>query len=125
MKKLLFAVVLAGSMVAVAADAAKTETKVETAPAPAQKEMARPSKLTDEQRAQIKARREKFMAERKARQAEMQTKILETIKKYVPDEAKAKELQAELDKVMMSARRPMMGGRPIGPRPMKPLPTAK
>ena len=124
MKKLLFAVVLAGSMFVQAADTAKKETKAETAPATVQKAAARPSKLTEEQRAQMKARREKFMAERKARQAEMQAKILETIKKYVPDEAKAKELQAELEKQMMSMRRPMMGGRG-GHRPQEAQPKAK
>lgn len=106
MKKLILAAVLAGSMVVMA------EEKTSAAPAaPVAAETAKRArpKLTEEQketmRAQMKARHEKFMAERRA-------KMLETIKKYVPDEAKAKELQAELEKNMMSMRRPMGAGRP-------------
>lgn len=122
MKKLILAAVLAGSMVVMA------EEKSSAAPAaPVAAETARRARpqLTEEQKAQMKARREKFMAERKARQAEMQAKMLETIKKYVPDEAKAKELQAELEKNMMSMRRPMGAGRPQMKRAPKAPATVK
>ena len=106
MKKLILAAVLAGSMV-VMAEEKPTEASAKPVAMEAVKR-ARPQ-LTEERkaqmRAQMKARHEKFMAERKA-------KLLEVIKKYVPDEAKANELAAELEKTMMSMRRPMGAGRP-------------
>ena len=103
MKKLLFVAMIAGSMIAVAADAAKVEAPAVPAKPAAQAKFNRP-KLTEEQ---IKERREKMMAEMKARRAEMEAKMLETIKKYVPEEEKAKALLADLQKQMMPMRRPM------------------
>ena len=124
MKKLLMAAVLAGSMVAVAADAAKTEAPAAT-PAAAEKQQVKRPQLTEAQKAQMKARREKlYMAERKARQEAMKAKILETIKKYLPDEEKAKALADDLEKTMMSMRRPMPMGRPMGRPNMKRAPKA-
>ena len=67
--------------------------------------------MTEEQRAQMRERRQKFMAERKAA---MESKMLEVVKKYVPEEAKAKELVKELQEAMIGARRPMTNR----PRPM-------
>ena len=124
MKKLLMAAVLAGSMVAVAADAAKTEAPAATAVA-AEKQKFQRHQLTEAQKAQMKARREKFMAERKARQEAMKEKMLETIKKYLPDEEKAKALADDLEKTMMSMRRPMPMGRPNMKRAPKAAPVEK
>jgi len=108
MKKLVFAAVLAGSMF-VMAEEAKTEA-APAAPVAAAAKNARPQ-LSEAKRAEMKARRDKFIADRKARMEEMKAKMLETIKKYVPDEAKAKDLMAELEKLTMGMRRPM-GARP-------------
>ena len=113
MKKLILAAVLAGLMVVMAEEKSSTAPAAPVAAETAKK--VRPQ-MTEEQRekmrAQMKARHEKFLAERKARQAESKAKMLETIKKYVPDEAKANELMAELEKNMMGMRRPMGVGRP-------------
>ena len=113
MKKLFLAAVCAASMCVVAEDAPPASAPV---PAAAAAKKARPNRpqLTDEQREQMKARREKFMAERKAQMAKAQEKMLETIKKYVPDEAKAKALLDELQKTMMGMRRSPMQFRPAG-----------
>lgn len=124
MKKLICAAALAASMVAVAADAAKTEAPA-AAPAAAERQKAQRPQLTEAQRAQMKARREKFMAERKARQEAMKAKVLETIRKYLPDEEKAKALADDLEKTMMSMRRPMPMGRPNMKRAPKAAPVEK
>ena len=115
MKKLICAAVVAGSMFAMAEEAAnkdavrvvqaKTGEAVEVAP-------KRPQ-FSEEQRAKMREQREKFMAERKAK---MEAQMLEVVKKYVPEEEKAKALIKELQDAMMSGRRNMM--RP--PRPAKP-----
>ena len=117
MKKLICAAIAAGSMVAMAeecatAKCAEAAKSAEAAPAAveAAKPAAKPFKLTDEQRAKMREQREKFMAERKAR-------MLEIVKKYVSDEAKAKELVDELQN--MHGRRNMMrppinGAKPAG-----------
>ena len=123
MKKLICAAALAASMVAVAADAAKTEAPA-AAPAAAERQKVKRPQLTEAQRAQMKARREKFMAERKARQEAMKAKVLETIRKYLPDEEKAKALADDLEKTMMSMRRPMQMGRSMGRPNMKRAPKA-
>lgn len=120
MKKLLMAAVLAGSMVAVAADAAKTEAPAAT-PVAAEKQQVRRPQLTEAQKAQMKARHEKIMAEHRARQ---KAKILETIKKYLPDEEKAKALADDLEKTTMSMRRPMSMSRSMGRPNMKRAPKA-
>ena len=56
--------------------------------------------------------REKFMAERKAK---MEAQILEIVKKYVPEEEKAKALVKELQDALMAGRRNMMMRRPMAP----------
>ena len=62
----------------------------------------RRTQLTPEKRAEMRAQREKFMAERKA---EKEAKALEVVKKYVSDEGKAKALLAELQAVLMPSCR--------------------
>lgn len=109
MKKLVCAAIVAASMCAMADEAKKDA-------APAAAAVAKPTaparpQMTEEQRAQMRERRQKFMAERKAA---MESKMLEVVKKYVPEEAKAKELVKELQEAMMGARRPMTNR----PRPM-------
>ena len=112
MKKLICAAVVAGSMFAMAEESPKTE-----AVAPAATEVAKKAPkrgpLTPEEKAARKAMFEKRMAERKAK---MEAQVLEIVKKYVPEEEKAKALVKELEDVMMTGRRNMM--RP--PRPAKP-----
>ena len=106
MKRLICAAIVAGSMVAMAEEAAKTEAPAVTA-AP-----KRPQ-ISAEQRQKMREQREKFMAERKAK---MESQVLEIVKKYVPEEEKAKALVKELETALMAGRRNMM--RPS--RPMKP-----
>ena len=115
MKKLICAAVVAGSMFAMADEAAKAEVKAPAAPAAAESVKVAPKRpqFSEEQRAKMREQREKFMAERKAA---MEAKMLEVVKKYVPEEEKAKALIKELQESMMGARRNMM--RP--PRPAKP-----
>ena len=117
MKKLICAAIAAGSMVAMAEECATAKCAEAAKPAPAAVEAAKPAakpfKLTDEQRAKIREQREKFMAERKA---QTETKLLEVVKKYVPEEEKAKALVKELQDALMAGRRMPM--RP--PRPAKP-----
>ena len=113
MKKLICAAIVAGSMVAMAEESAKAEAKAAPAAAEAVKVAPKRPQITQEQRAKMREQREKFMAERKAK---MEAQLLEVVKKYVPEEEKAKALIKELQDAMMSGRRNMM--RP--PRPMKP-----
>ena len=61
----------------------------------------RRAQLTPERRAEMRAQREKLMSERRAA---MEAKTLEVVKKYVPDEEKAKALLAELKAVLMPSR---------------------
>lgn len=61
--------------------------------------------ITPEQRAKMREQRVKAMAERKAA---LQAKVLEVVKKYVPDEEKAKALVAELEAAMKPSRRAPM-----------------
>ena len=84
--------------------------------APVAAEAVKPFKMTDAQRQKMREQREKFMAERKAK---MEARMLETVKKYVPEEEKAKALVKELQDVMMSGRRNMMR-RPPKPEGAKP-----
>ena len=119
MKKLVCAALVAGSMMAMAEEAAKCEggkCALPAAPAPTAATAAVPAarpKMTPEQRQKMREQREKFMAERKAA---MEAKLLEVVKKYVPEEEKAKALIKDLQEAMMAGRRNMM--RP--PRPPKP-----
>ena len=112
MKKLICAAVVAGSMFAMAEEAPKAETAAPAA-AEAVKKMPKRPQISEEQRAKMREQRERFMAERKAK---MEAQVLEIVKKYVPEEEKAKALVKELEDALMAGRRNMM--RP--PRPMKP-----
>ena len=113
MKKLICAAVVAGSMFAMAEETAKAEAPAVQAAAETVKTAPKRSQITPEQRQKMREQREKFMAERKAK---MEAQVLEIVKKYVPEEEKAKALVKELQDAMMSARRNMM--RP--PRQAKP-----
>ena len=113
MKKLICAAIVAGSMFAMAEEAQKAEAPAAPAAAEAVKVAPKRPQITEEQRAKMREQREKFMAERKAK---MEAQMLEVVKKYVPEEEKAKALIKELQDAMMSGRRNMM--RP--PRPAKP-----
>ena len=112
MKKLICAAVVAGSLIAIAEEPAKPAA---AAPAAAEAVKVAPKRpqITPEQRAKMREQREKFMAERKAK---MEAKMLEVVKKYVPEEEKAKALVKELQDTLMAGRRNMM--RP--PRQSKP-----
>ena len=119
MKKLICAAIAAGSMVAMAEECATAkcaEAAKSAEAAPAAVEAAKPAakrpQVTPEQRAKMREQREKLMADRKAK-AEAQ--VLGIVKKYVPEEEKAKALVEELLETMMG-RRNMI--RP--PRPPKP-----
>ena len=115
MKKLICAAVVAGSMFAMADEPAKKEAAPAAAPAEAVKVAPKRPQITPEQRQKMREQREKFMAERKAK---MEAKLLEVVKKYVPEEEKAKALIQELQEAMMPGRRPMM--RPPRPAAAKP-----
>jgi len=111
MKKLVCAAVVAGSMFAMA-DEVKTEA-APAAPTAAEALNALPKRkqMTPEEREALKAKKEKFLAERKA---EMQAKLLPVVQKYVPDEEKAKALLNDLEAAMKEARRPPR--RPMPPK---------
>ena len=111
MKKLICAAIVAGSMVAMAEEAAKAEASVAPVAAETAKKAPRRPQISAEQRQKMREQREKFMAERKAK---MEAQILEVVKKYVPEEEKAKALVKELEDTMMSGRRNMMR-RPKAP----------
>ena len=76
--------------------------------------------LTPEQR---KERREKFMAQMKARQEAVQAKVVDALKEAGLDEAKAKETAAKIQKIYQEGRpqRPNFQGQ--GAR--RPRPEAK
>lgn len=116
MKKLICAAIAAGSMVAMAEECATAKSAEAAKSAPVAAEAVKPFKMTDAQRQKMREQREKFMAERKAK---MEARMLETVKKYVPEEEKAKALVKELQDVMMSGRRNMMR-RPPKPSAEKP-----
>ena len=111
MKKLICAAVVAGSMFVMAEEAAKAEAPAAPAAAEAVKVAPKRPQMTSEQRQKMREQREKFMAERKAK---MEAQILEVVKKYVPEEEKAKALVKELQDTMMAGRRNMMR-RPMAP----------
>lgn len=113
MKKLICAALVAGSMIAVAEEAATCEAGACKAPVAVAEGVKKPGRpqLTAEQKAELKAKREKFMAERKAM---MDAKLLEVAKKYVPEEDKAKALVEEFQAAMKMSMRP-----PRPPRPPK------
>ena len=111
MKKLICAAIVAGSMFAMAEEATKAETPAAPAAAEAVKTVPQRRQMTPEQRQKMREQREKFMAERKAK---MEAQILEIVKKYVPEEEKAKALVKELQDTVMAGRRNMMR-RPKAP----------
>ena len=113
MKKLICAAVVAGSMFVMAEEAAKAEAKAAPTAAEAVKVAPKRPQISEEQRAKMREQREKFMAERKSK---MEQQVLESVKKYVPEEEKAKALVKELQDALMAGRRNMT--RPS--RPMKP-----
>ena len=115
MKMLICAAVVAGSMFAMAEEAAKAEAKAVPAAAEAVKTAPKRPQMTPEQRQKMREQREKFMAERKAK---MEAQMLEVVKKYVPEEEKAKALIKELQDSLMASRRNMM--RPPRPSAAKP-----
>ena len=108
MKKLICAALVAGSMVAMAEEAAKAETSAVPAAAEAVKAAPKRPQISAEQRQKMREQREKFMAERKAK---MEAQVLEIVKKYVPEEEKAKALVKELQDVVMAGRRNMILSR--------------
>ena len=108
-KKLICAAVVAGSMFAMAEEAPKAAVKAPVA-AEAVKAAPRRSQITPEQR-------EKLMAERKAK---TEVQMLEVVKKYIPEEEKAKALVKELQETMKANRRNMMMRRPTRPGAKKP-----
>ena len=115
MKKLICSAVVAGSLFAMAEEAVKVEAAAPEKTAVTieqQQALKRRSQITPEQRQKMREQREKFMAERKAK---MEAQVLEIVKKYVPEEEKAKALVKELQDAMMSGRRNMMR------RPPKPV----
>ena len=118
MKKLICAAVVAGSMFAMADEAAKAEVKASTAPAAAEAAKVAPKRpqISAEQLQKMREQRQKFRAERKAA---MEANLLEVVKKYVPEEEKAKSLIKELQDAMMTGRR-NMPRRPQAPA-AKPL----
>ena len=112
MKKLICAAVVAGSMFAMAEEAAKAEAPAVPAAAEAVKVAPKRPQFSAEQRQKMREQREKFMAERKAK---MEAQMLEIVKKYVPEEEKAKALVKELQDALMAGRRNMMMRRPMAP----------
>ena len=118
MKKLICAAGVAGSMFAMAEEAAKAEVKAAPAAAEAVKAAPKRPQISEEQRQKMREQRERFMAERKAK---MEAQILEVVKKYVPEEEKAKALVKELQDALMAGRRmPMRPPRPAKPAAAKP-----
>ena len=106
MKKLICAAIVAGSMFAMAEEAPAVPAAAE-----AVKVAPKRPQITPEQRQKMREQREKFMAERKAK---MEAQMLEVVKKYVPEEEKAKALVKELQDTLMAGRRNMMR-RPMAP----------
>ena len=125
MKKLICAAMVAGSMFAMAEEAAKPAEAAPAAAAvkaeaavPAAKPVAkvgpRRSQISPEQRAKMREQREKFMAERKVR---MEAQLLEVVKKYVSDEDQAKALVKEIQDTVLGGRRMMRPPRPSAEKP--------
>jgi len=111
MKKLIVAAFLAGSMVSMAEETVDKSAAPAAAPVAAAQPIKRVhSPLTPEQRAEMRARREKMMAERKA---EMEKRAVEVIKKYGLDDEKAKALFNDLQEAMRPVRRPRSGAKPV------------
>lgn len=117
MKKLMIAALVAGSMVALADEPAKPVEKAAAAPVAVQKA----PKRTPEQRAEMRAKREKIMAERRAK---VEAEQLEVLKKYGIEGDKAKELLKDLQEAMRAASPFGMHRGTAGDR-KRPRPAAK
>ena len=114
MKKLICAAIVAGSMFAMAEEAAKPAAPAVAPAAEAVKAAPKRPQFTPEQRAKMREQYEKRFAERKAK---MEAQMLEVVKKYVPEEEKAKALIKELQEAMMAGRRNMMRRPPVHTMP--------
>ena len=110
MKKLICAAVVAGSMFAMAEEADKAAPAVPAA-AEAVKVAPKRPQITPEQRQKMREMAEKRRAEFMAKK---EAQVLEIVKKYVPEEEKAKALVKELQDTLMAGRRNMMR-RPMAP----------
>ena len=122
MKKLICAAVVAGSMFALAEEAAQPAAAPVDAVKVAEKApMPKRPQLTPEQREKMRAQRAKFMEERKAK---MEASMIEVIKKYGLDDEKAKALLKDLQEAMKMGRRMPRRPRPM-PRPAKAAPEAQ
>ena len=122
MKKLICAAVVAGSMFALAEEAAQPAAAPVDAVKVAEKApMPRRPQLTPEQREKMREQRAKFMEERKAK---MEASMIEVIKKYGLDDEKAKALLKDLQEAMKMGRRMPRRPRPM-PRPAKAAPEAQ
>lgn len=115
MKKLMIAAFLACAMCAFAEDAV---AKPEAPKPPA----VQRQKLTPEQR---KAFHEKMMAARKARQAEIQVKVVTALKEAGLTDEQAKVTADKIEKIYMSGRRPGAPRNPGARRPQGPKPAAQ
>lgn len=111
MKKLMIAALLACATCAFADDAAPKAAEGHARAASAQR-----PQLTPEQR---KERREKFMAQMKARQEAVQAKIVAALQEAGLDEAKARDTAAKIQKIYQEGRpqHPGMQGRGGARRP--------
>ena len=98
MKKLMLAAMVAGSMIVMADEPAKKDNAKAAAPVAVQPDARK--QLTPEQRAEMRAKREKFMSERKAK---LEAAQLEVLKKYGIEGEKAKELLRELQQAMRAS----------------------
>ena len=100
MKKIVMAALVACATCAFAEDVAPATG---SATATRQVRAAQRPQLTPEQR---RERREKFMAQMKARQEAVQTKIVAALKEAGLDDAKAKETAEKIQKIYSEGRRP-------------------
>lgn len=119
MKKLMLAALVAGSMVAMADEPAK-KADAKPAASVAVQPAAR-KQFTPEQRAEMRAKHEKFVAERKAK---LEAAQLEVLKKYGIEGDKAKELLKELQDAMRKAGPAGFGRGMFGDR-KRPMPAIK
>ena len=115
MKKLICAAVVAGSMFVMAEEAAKAEALAVPAAAESVKVAPKGPRISAEQRQKMREMAEKRRAEFMAKK---EAQVLEIVKKYVPEEEKAKALVKELQDVVMAGRRNMMR-RPKAPAEAK------
>ena len=113
----MIAALVAGSMVALADEPAKPAEKAAAAPVAVQKA----PKRTPEQRAEMRAKHEKFVAERKAK---LEAAQLEVLKKYGIEGDKAKELLKELQQTMRASS-PFAFGRGMFGDRKRPMPAIK